>query len=178
MRQIMARRIAGSEEALALVGLAFGSLTAEQVANPFFAMCREITDLDGIEREIEKRLREKVIEEIKERNKIAHGDWLIAQWRRPGDEPLPPTLIRVQAASPKNPVAVRELTVGQLDQICERVEALTHLVWEYGTICTSQGAHDPRLGHLKQRVRDALQIVAGQVVFGPGLHMGAFYEPD
>jgi hypothetical protein len=157
MREILSQRLVefGSTEET-LLGLAFGSLTAQQIADPFFAMCRQIAEFDKNEQGIEKCLREQVNAEIRERNVIAHGDWLIARWIHPDAQAPSPTLVRAKAASVKKPFDFRDLTVDQIDGICERVEALGLVVWEFGTICTKQHAYDPRLGHPEQRVGNAL----------------------
>jgi hypothetical protein len=169
MREILSQRIVGSGSTeQTLLELAFGSLTAQQVADPFFAMCRQISRFDKHERAIEKCLREQVNTEIRERNVIAHGDWLIARWIHPDTQAPSPTLVRAKAANVKKPFDSRDLTVGQIDDICKRVEALGLIVWEFGTICTKQHAYDPRLGHPEQRAGSALHIVDKRVVFRPG----------
>jgi hypothetical protein len=168
MREIMAGRITHEKQERGLIDLAFGALTAKQVADPFFAICRAGAELDDGELAIEKRLRKQVIEEIEERNKIMHGDWLVARWTREDLEAPTAALVRVKASNIEEPFKQENFTASQIDEICDRVIGLRNVVWEFGTICTEQWDHDPARGRPKERVRDALQIVDGTVVYRPG----------
>jgi hypothetical protein len=94
MREIIAVHIADGQKRD--VGeLALGSLMAQQVADPLFAICRSVADLDRDEQAVEKCLREQVNEEIRERNRIMHGDWLIARWTRDDFKAPTAALVRV-----------------------------------------------------------------------------------
>jgi hypothetical protein len=174
MRNLTAGRITTAEtQERELIELAFGGLMAQQVADPFFAMCRTVADLDKAGCDIEKCLREQVKQEIEERNRIAHGDWLVARWTHADLEVPTVALVRVKAADIKKPLKYENLTVSQIDEICERVEILRHVVWEFGTICTEQDSHDPSHGRPKISVSEALQLEAKRVVFRPDAYKAA-----
>lgn len=166
MRTILAEEIAPSDsERQPLAELSLSSLTAGPMADAFFSVCRSVAQLDTAEQAIEKRLRRDVTDEWKRRNDIVHGDWLVAAWVRPGVE-VTPTLVRVKAARVDQPFASEDYTVERIDEICTTVEALANVVWEFGTVCTQQGAYDPELGRPATRVSDALRIDDdGRVVF-------------
>jgi hypothetical protein len=127
MREIIAEHIAGNDKAAAQ--LAFGSLTAKQIADPFFAICRTAADLDTDEQKIEQCLRKHVNEAITERNRIMRGDWFIARWTR-GDLAAPSAaLVRVTPSNTKKPaVEQRNFKVADIDEIAERVGALKNVV--------------------------------------------------
>lgn len=170
MRNMLASRIAGQGgegNERELVDLAFGSLTAEPIANAFFAMCRVVVKLDKGEQAIEANLRKAVLAEIKRRNDIVHGDWLID----PEPEPGRPSsiLIRVKAGSVKKPFSFTRYEPAQIEDMCAEVEALRNVVWEFAAVITRLHEDDTLLGPLPARVRDALHIVNGRVTFRPGI---------
>lgn len=167
MREIISVHLTEEQKPEAAL-LVLGSLTAQQVADPFFAICRAVGELDDDEQAIEKLLRKRVSEEVEERNRIMHGDWLIARWTR--DDLKAPTVmrVRVSARNTKEPIQERRFTVAEIDDICERVAALKNVVWEFGTICTKQWVHAPGSGRPEERVRDALHIMDGQVAYQLG----------
>ena len=168
MRQMIEEQIATDDPPKKLLGLAFGSLTAQPISDAFFAMCRALGELDKPERKIEKCLRGQVDQEIRRRNIIAHGDWFVAKWAEPSEDPprdIPTTLVRVKASSTKEPFQYEDLPVSTIDAHGEEVEALEQVVCEFGCVCTRQGPYDPALGRPVVRVRDALQIVEKHVVF-------------
>lgn len=167
MREVITVHIADKQRSEAMQ-LALGSLTAQQVADPFFAVCRAVGELDSDEQPIEKLLRTHVNDEIEERNRIMHGDWFVARWAR-GDREAPTAArVRVSARNVRNPLQQDNFTVADIDVIGERVAALKNVVWEFGTICTRQWVHAPDRGRPEERVRDALRIVDGRVVYKPG----------
>jgi hypothetical protein len=169
MRTILAEAIApAGEDRQPRAELALSSLTAAPIADAFFGVCRSASQLDAAEQAIERRLRKHVAEECQRRNDIAHGDWLIAAWARPGVE-VTPTLVRVKAGRVAQPFALEDYTAERIDEICTTVEALAAVVWEFGSVCLHQDAYDPRLGRPATHVRDALQLDgAGRVVFRGG----------
>lgn len=167
MREIIAVHITDEQKRDA-AQLVLGSLMAQQVADPFFAICRAVGELDQDEQAIEKLLRKRVNEEIEERNRIMHGDWLIARWTREDFKAPTAARVRVSARNVKEPVQQRNFTVAEIDEICERVAALKNVVWEFGTICTKQWVHAPDSGRPEERVRDALHIVGGRVAYRLG----------
>lgn len=168
MRQIIAGHVA-TEETRELAYLALGSLMAQDIADAFFAICRAATDLDPDEQAIEKCLRTKQVkDEIEERNRIMHGDWLIARWTRDDFQAPTAARVRVSARNVKEPFQQRKFKVEEIDKLAERVGALKNIVWEFGTVCTEQWDHDPAKGRPKERVRDALEIVDGRVIAKPG----------
>jgi hypothetical protein len=78
-------------------------------------------------------------------------------------------LVRIKASRVGEPFEeVRNLTAEQIDEICLRVEQLAGIVWEFGTACTAQHAHDPARRYPKQRVREVLQIEGKDVVYRGG----------
>jgi hypothetical protein len=114
-------------------------------------------------------LRIQVNDEITERNGIMHGDWLIARWTRDDLAAPNAALVRTNASNTKKPATEqRNFKVTDIDEIAERVEALKNVVWEFGTICTAQWVHAPSSGRPKERVRDALHIVEGRVMYRLG----------
>jgi hypothetical protein len=176
MRQIMAHRIGGrGGERRTLIDLVLGSPTAEPIANAFFAMCRELTDLDGDEQAIEKRLRKEVLDACTTRNDIAHGDWLIAEWVAGDQETPSPQLVRVKASRQDEPVIQREFSVQEIDDLGTQLETLGNLVWEFGATCTGRY---PELPPSSRRVRDSLMIHSdGRVTYRPDAeHMPPTYE--
>ncbi|HEY5429897.1 MAG TPA: hypothetical protein VIK04_12335 [Solirubrobacteraceae bacterium] len=167
MREIIALHTTDEQKRDA-AQLVLGSLMAQQVADPFFAICRAVGELDQDGQAIEKLLRKRVneeIEEIEERNRIMPGDWLTARWTREDFEAPTAARIRVSARNVKEPVQQGNFTVAEIDEICERVAALKNVVWEFGTICTKQWVHAPDSGRPEERVRDALHIVEGRVAY-------------
>jgi hypothetical protein len=163
MRRLIASRI--TEEASRerrVLNLTLGSLMARQLADPFFAMCRDATNLNENEQVIAKQLRGEVEKEIERRNRIVHGDWRIPQGVKIGEAAPANVLVVVRASRRENPYIVEELTVPQIDDICDVVENLWFAVKEFGEICTRQGEHyadrDP-----PARVEDYLGIEDGHV---------------
>jgi hypothetical protein len=171
MRTLMILKIAGKDQqAETLLRLAFGSLTAQQVSDAFFAVCRTAAepalDANAGELAIEKVLRENHVNaEIRRRNVLGHGDWFIPEWVQewapePHEEP-PPTpraaLVRVQHHKP-DPLPTDELTVEEIDADGQRVEALQHIVWEFGMICLRVDQYDPASGRPAVRIADAFEL--------------------
>jgi hypothetical protein len=174
MRSLMIERLTEPEtEAQDLIALAFGSSMAQQIADPFFAMCRAVTNLDESEAQIESLLRRHVNKEIEERNRMAHSDWLIARWTR-GDIQVPTAARVLVKARSKEPVQQVNYKPEQIDGLGERAELLRNVVWEFGSICLQRGTWNPREGYPTVRVRDSLQIEAGRVVYKPGDHSVPF----
>jgi hypothetical protein len=166
MRSSLESAIVGAdaEREGSLLALAFGRLMAQDVAEPFFAMCRAVGDLDADELKVEKALREKINHEISERNRIAHGDWEIIEI---GDKDNPPpataTLKRVRAGSPKRPVVIREVTLEELKKICDNLEELSEQVGMFAHLCREHGCEESP-GEVVPRVRDLFYADGGQVL--------------
>lgn len=162
MRRLIGSEIAGKKNPKrSSLNLALGSLTAQQIADPFFAICRSLADLDTGEQAIEKCLRNQVDQEIRRRNQIAHGDWFVPQDAEIGQASRSPVLVRVKASKLDNPVIVEDLTITQLDEICDVVQDLGVAVVEFGSICMHQvlpAGFDP-----PSRVRDGLTVEDGRV---------------
>jgi hypothetical protein len=165
MREILGAQIGGPWLApqRTLIRLAFGGLQAQQIADPFFAMCRNITDFDATEQAIEKCLRERVNDELRQRNRIAHGDWLVPRWKQPDMEWEAPALLRAKASRVQEPFVQENLAVSRIDAMCDGAEALEQVVWEFGTICTGEDAYTGVV-HPPRNVRDVLMVKDGQVV--------------
>jgi hypothetical protein len=185
MRTLMAQRISGGDgDRMKLAELALGGMTAEQLANPFFGMCRALTELDKPETEIETRLRRHVLDEIAERNNIAHGDWTITDMMEPEMyEALggaPAFLLRIKPGSVGRPsVDTQELMVEDIDKLGDRVRELEGLVRDFGLICLDLREHWPeapnRLGG--KRVKDVLEIGADRRVHRVNGHTGREFSP-
>jgi hypothetical protein len=170
MRNLVAFKIVGDDEKPdELIRLAFGSMQAQQIADAFFAVCREsaVPALETDELAIEKCLRQNHVNaEIRWRNVMAHADWLVPVWTRiwteeHADEPTAPPpqalFMRVQLHKPE-PLEPKEVSVAEIDGYAERVSQLTIFLWEFGMICTRTMDHDPARGLPQTRIRDAFEL--------------------
>jgi hypothetical protein len=94
MRNLFATRITGQGEQgieRELLDYALAALTAEPIANAFFATGRTLAEFDKAEQSIEAALRKAVLSECTRRNDIVHGDWLFDEFGEGGgveDVPL------------------------------------------------------------------------------------------
>jgi hypothetical protein len=77
MRQTMSERLTRPGGDFALAELALAEYTAYPIMHAFFAMCRTLGNLDATEKRIATWLLKRVGERIEQRNRIAHGDWLL-----------------------------------------------------------------------------------------------------
>jgi hypothetical protein len=169
MRNLLATRIAGQgeegdEHARDLLEYAFGSLTAEPVANAFFAASRTLIELDQDEKAIEACLRKAVLAEIARRNDLLHGDWLFDEL----GEGSRATLLRVKAGSVKEPFRFNTYTAEQIEGMCVEADALRKVVFMFAHV-TLQPHGDDAYEWAPARVRDAFEVVDGKVAFRPGV---------
>jgi len=152
MREGIVTAITGSDhQRNELAQLALGSQTAQQVADAFFAICRSAYVLDDGEQRIEKRLRLQVDDEIRRRNRIAHGDWfvLIPSPDEPDDQVA--TLERVKA-SRRQPFIAEGLTVDKIMGYVGSAWLLEQIISIFALSC---------LGGQKERVSTVLEIDPG-----------------
>jgi hypothetical protein len=169
MRTLIILKIAGSDtENERLLRLTLGSLTAQQVSDAFFAVCRTAAEpaLTEDELRIEKVLRENHVNtEIRRRNVLAHGDWFIPEWVQewaPGPQEEPPpipraALVRVQHHKP-DPLPTDELPVDEIDDYGQAVQTLQQIIWEFGMICLRVSQYDPASGRPFVRVGEAFEL--------------------
>jgi hypothetical protein len=167
MRNLLATRIAGQEhEERGLLEFALGSMTAEPITNAFFAACRKLADFDKTEQAIEAHVRKVVLEEIKRRNDIVHGDWLFDEL---GAQSV---LMRVKAGSVRQgPLHITGHTAEDLEAVCTDVEALYSVILVFAKIALCPHGDDPYFQDqlLPTRVADALHLVDGKVRFQAGV---------
>lgn len=148
--------------------MTLGPLEARQIKEPFFAMCRLEAAPTGDADAIAKRLEEDVKREIEERNRIAHADWHVARWSRADGEAPIAERIRANPGNKKEPIQRKQYKVGDIDKLCDRVEVLRNVVWEYGSICLKRGHYNEARGVPTPAIADALQIQDGRVVYRSG----------
>lgn len=163
MRRMLTDQIAHDERSFKLLQLALGSLSPQQVADPFFAMCRAIGNLDqnSGEAKIASVLREQVNEEIKRRNRIAHGDWYMQGWAVVPDVPAEATatLALVKASDKHDPFKYDTLSATTIEEYAHEVQKLEYLVTECGLRCIRQQIYDPAWGAEMPALQDVLEIV-------------------
>jgi hypothetical protein len=150
-----------------LLHLTLGRLSAQRIADPFFAMCRGATSLNENELAIAKGLRREVILAIERRNRMAHGDWFVTRGAEIGEESRAPVLRTFSTSQLHDPFILEELTVSQIDEICHGLEELASAVGEFGEICTRQGQHANR--DSPTRVEDFFEINDGRVAYTLGI---------
>jgi hypothetical protein len=157
MRTLMLLRLQRRGDPPRLISLPFGGVTAEPITNAFFAMCRMLMDHEKDELETAAKLRTEVMEAIKLRNGVVHGDWYVGYGSIPVGNP--PQLVEPWAerttpsrtTDPFKPVAV------DLDGESDAMERLALLVVEYGRVCF--GRHYlQRAGRGGVRVREVVAI--------------------
>jgi hypothetical protein len=166
MRNLLATRIAGQEDdERDLVEFSFGGLTAEPTANAFFAACRALAEMDKGEQAIEACLRKAVLEEIKRRNDLLHGDWIVDEF---GDSGARAILHRVKAGSVKEPFRFSEYTAEQIEEMCAEADALRKVVFMFAHVALRPHGDDA-YAWAPARIRDAFEILKGKVVFRPGV---------
>lgn len=130
-----------------LLHMTLGQLSAQETADAFFAICRQVADpkIDEREdREIERVLRDHVNQTIRRRNVIAHGNWLIDDLP---DAPPPPEddpddhalLARVRASSVSKPFHYEALTAADIDAEIEGMRGLDLMLKRFSDICMKQG---------------------------------------
>jgi len=165
MRTMFANRVTGTiGTERDLLDLAFGGFTATPITDAFFAVCRAVADLDKDEQAIEACLRKAIRHEIERRNNVVHGDWI---FERIGDSEHP-VLIRINAASVKEPFRIERYDAKRIEGMCADVEALHNAAWEFAAIIFGAHGNTP-YGPMPERIRDALEVVDKRVVFRAGV---------
>jgi len=139
---------------------------AGQVAETFFAMCRQAADLNENEQAIWRSLRKQVTYEITERNNIVHGDWLIGHWG-PGVDPI---RLRIKVASQDEPLKRSHLTIDELGELADRVEHLAAAIWQLGLICIYQHGKKTRVENILELKGERIVQVEGSVWIYPNPH--------
>jgi hypothetical protein len=110
------------------VELLLGEAGARHISDVFFALCREISDLDDAELAVANALHKKVNQAIEERNDIAHGDWVVYF---PGTEPW---ISRVRPSRKSGARKHQDYPPERLEEVTDGLRALTHLVAFFGEI--------------------------------------------
>ncbi len=161
MRNLLATRIAGQEDVERdLLEYALGGLTAEPITNAFFAACRELYEFDRDERKLEANVRKAVLEEIKQRNDVVHGDWLFDELGGGGPRSV---LHRVKAGSIKDAVQLNEYTAADLDKIADEVEGLYGVLYVFAKIALRpHGESSVGMPSLPSRLSEAIETVDGK----------------
>lgn len=160
MRVAVESRLADGGD-LRLPSLALGEATASQVANAFFAICREVADLDPVEDQIARRLSIEVNEVIKLRNDITHGDWWIDFHTHDATGPM---LWRVKPARRAGPIEARDLPAPELEQLADDLFDLRQRVAEFGAICLGFHPLEGLRQKMAPRVSDVFVLRNGHVV--------------
>lgn len=175
MRNLFATRIAGQGERgieRKLLDYALSALTAEPIANAFFAAGRTLTEFDRAEKSIEAALRKAVISECTRRNDIAHGDWHFDEFGE--SDGVRSVMFRTKASRVgSDPLKMNEYTTQDLRAICAEVESLWSLIYVFAHVVLRPhgdeplvvGGYEPAPEHL----RDALELVDGRVRIRSGL---------
>ena len=124
----------------------FGGVTAKDITDQFFGMARTITAHDEADDAIATRLKTLVLEEVRRRNDVAHGEWLPIGFSIGDAAPFPLGAVRVK---PDRKAGIFDLVSADLDKHSDAVEGLREMLWDYSTACFS-----PRNG----RVSDVLRL--------------------
>jgi hypothetical protein len=133
--------------------LALGEAFAAQIANIYFAICEQVTELDDEEKQVAIRLRTKVHDAIKDRNDFAHGDWHLGPI--PGSEE--PSFERTKPGRKAGAWMKVVRPVHEIDAMAEEVVDLDGDVVEFGWLCL--GMHPlARNKGMAVRVRDIFRF--------------------
>ena len=124
----------------------FGGVAARDVTDQFFGMARTITPHDEEEDATATRLKTLVLEEVRRRNDVAHGEWLPIGFSIEDSAPFPLGAVRVK---PDRKAGIFDLISADLDKHSDAVVGLREMLWDYGTACFL-----PRSG----RVGDVLRL--------------------
>lgn len=133
MRQNMENRLQRPDDGNVPMSLVFGAAHAGEISNAFFAICRQVGSLDAAELNIAAQLQNEVDAAITERNKIAHGDWIIG--RSNSDETVETYLVRVYPNRRRPPFhEIKTLNSKDFDELSDRLGVLASLVWPFGQL--------------------------------------------
>lgn len=133
--------------------LALGEAFAAQIANVYFAICEQVTELDDEEQQVAIRLRNKVHDAIKDRNDFAHGDWDLGAIQ--GSEE--PSFERTKPGRRAGAWMKVIRPVHEIDAMTEKVLELDTFVVEFGQLCF--GIHPlTRYEGVDARVRDIFRF--------------------
>ena len=171
MRRVMVWRVArGGDTQEHLAELLLGEAMPSGIANAFFGMCRLVGALDEDEKRVESRLRDDVKAAIQTRNDFAHGDWFVG---------APPSLVphldaihdpllrRTIPNRTEGPTKELILSVNEMDERTDDLEALARLVMEFGSLALGlaivrvDAGGTPRSSFGELRVRDILELHGG-----------------
>lgn len=142
--------------------LALGEAFASQITNAFFAICEHSVELDDEERQVAIRLKNEVNDAIKERNDIAHGDWHVNSWRKPG-----PHMVRTKPGRKAGAAVEKARPVEELDELSDALEDLAETVIEFALLCFGIHPHaDAVEGEV--RVRDVYRFQKSKGVLRTG----------
>ena len=113
-------------------------------------MARVLSEHDKDEDEASAHLKRLVLEEVRRRNDVAHGEWHIGYWSTTGgtvgSKPHSPSLMRIK---PDRKEGVLADIDQHLDEHSDALERLRKMLWDYGTACFLP---------MDLRVRDVLRL--------------------
>ena len=133
MRLLMNMRLTMPAYDINLGELVLGQVTAGLIADSFFGMCRYLGKLDDAEKNIANQLHNEVIEAIKERNNIVHGDWFTTPEWSPPVEPDAAQLVRYYPSNRDGLFErIEPYTAEKLDAMSDRIFALRVHLSDFG----------------------------------------------
>lgn len=142
MRQTMGHRLMQPGDGVKLVELVLADANAYQIANSFFAICNAVGNFDATEKRIAKWLRNRVLERIEERNRIAHGDWHQGATHVTASQEQLAVSILITTRAARDPSrSVQLVTAAQLDEWATSLGQLGLLVAEFGQIALNVYPH-------------------------------------
>jgi hypothetical protein len=119
-----------------------------------------VASLDADERKIASRLRKLVLDEIEQRNYVAHGDWWI-DVARLGLAPVGTSqLLRIRPVRKEGVVEVRELTKDDMEGWSDSLVQLRGAVSDFGAVCLGFGTYHER----EVRLKDIHVLRSGEVI--------------
>ena len=151
------------------IKLVLGGAPADQITNAFFAVCEHSVNLDDEERQVAVRLKKEVRDAIRERNDVAHGDWVS------DFESGHPVILRTKPGRKAGPWVRKVRTIQQLDDMVDAVAKLADTVREFAWL--TLGGHpleeptgakrkeDPDYGEASEiRVREIFRFQNHRIV--------------
>jgi hypothetical protein len=114
----------------------FGGATARDITDQFFAMASLVSKHDENEAATAAKLKSDVLDEIKRRNDVAHGEWFIGYWSTTGGvegaQAAPPDAMRIK---PERKAGILDNIEEDLDERSDAVERLRDMLRDYGKAC-------------------------------------------
>src|SRR5579862_2050863 len=119
MRNVVARRLTWGCHPVVLGELTLGEATASQIADVFFGMCKEWSQLDAEEAKVASALRKAVKQAIEKRNDVAHGDWHVGLPADKDEHVERAVIIRYRPLRSEGIQKIESLSVADLDGLSE-----------------------------------------------------------